>query len=142
MSLPGGAIHEWVKWAPSYFHLVIDGAMQYFMHTSGFFGAKALPFAWCRISAFINTILAVRFAVCTVVHMDDQIGIDPADASASAIVCMRRVASALGFHLKLSKEKLPSRSNIALGVHCLLLATGEKHAKISLPKQKTLTSTD
>ena len=68
--------------------------------------------------------------------MDDQVAVDPASTSASAIVCMRRVAAALGFRLKHSKEKFPAHRHVALGAVCSLPSQGAKCTTVALPDEK------
>ena len=60
------------EWPHCYFHVLIDGLAQFFMHTSGFFGSRAMPATWCRIGTFINAVLALRFGIMSVIHMDDR----------------------------------------------------------------------
>jgi len=121
-----------------YFHVLIDGLVHYYMHTSGWFGPKAMPAAWCRVSNFIDAVLALKFAIMGIVHMDDQVCIDPHDTSASALVCFRRTTAALGFTLKKSKEKLPAFRQIGLGAEFSLPRPGSSVAEVSLPKDKVV----
>jgi len=106
------------------------------MHTSGWFGPSAMPTAWCRISWFVNEVLARRFAIFGVIHMDDQVNLDPAPTSHTAIVCFRRVVKALGLKLKASKEKFPNPLHVALGGSVGMPEQGSREAFVSLPADR------